>query len=285
METHLYTICWNEADILPFFFRHYDPWVDRYIVFDNGSTDDSIELLTQHRRVELRKFPWSKDRSFVLSQQDLYNNVWKESRGLADWVVITAIDEHLHVPQRAMSDFLLGCARAGTTCVPALGYQMISEDFPQPHETLCLSRTRGAPWRHMNKLSLFNPLALQETHYETGRHKALPVGRIVFPRRDQLLLLHYKLIGFERTYQHNAREVAGLREYDLAKNWQRPYAFSRDEMRAYWNTFARNAVDVADPNLRPWATNLEKRWWRSKLYNLTNQIIKKSRSIWSRNGG
>jgi len=279
MEIHLYTICWNEADILPFFFRHYDPWVDRYVVFDNGSTDESIDLLTRHPRVELKRFPWSDENSFVLSQRDLYNHVWKESRAVADWVVITAIDEHLYAPRRNMSEFILSCARAGATCIPALGYQMVSEDFPQPDETLCLSRTWGAPWRHMNKLSLFNPDAVEETRYETGRHKAHPVGRVVFPRRDEMLLLHYKFLGFERTYRHNASEATGLRAFDRANDWQRGYAFSRDELRDYWNTFARKAVDISNPHLKPWATNLEKRWWRSKLFNLTNQIVKKSRSI------
>ena len=36
---HLYTICWDEADMLGFFFRHYDSWVDRYVIYDDGSTE------------------------------------------------------------------------------------------------------------------------------------------------------------------------------------------------------------------------------------------------------
>ena len=29
--------------MLAFFFRHYDPWVDRYVIYDDGSTDGSLE--------------------------------------------------------------------------------------------------------------------------------------------------------------------------------------------------------------------------------------------------
>ena len=29
-DPHLYCLCWNEAPMLPHFFRHYDPLVDRY---------------------------------------------------------------------------------------------------------------------------------------------------------------------------------------------------------------------------------------------------------------
>jgi len=31
---HRYTVCWDEADMLGFFFRHYDQWVNRYVVYD-----------------------------------------------------------------------------------------------------------------------------------------------------------------------------------------------------------------------------------------------------------
>ena len=95
MSVDLYTVCWNEVDMLGFFFRHYDSWVDRYFVYDDGSTDGSLDLLARHPRVEVRRFEHTDPDSFVLSHQAFHNTVWKESRGQADWVVITALDEHL----------------------------------------------------------------------------------------------------------------------------------------------------------------------------------------------
>ena len=97
MKTHLYALCWNEADMLEFFFRHYDPWVDRYVIFDDGSTDGSIEILKAHPRVELRSWHRKYPDTYGISQWSWLNEVWKESRGQADWVVIVDIDEHLFV--------------------------------------------------------------------------------------------------------------------------------------------------------------------------------------------
>ena len=52
----LYCLCWNDARMLPFFFRHYDPLVERYVIYDNGSTDESLALLKENRKVSLRHF-------------------------------------------------------------------------------------------------------------------------------------------------------------------------------------------------------------------------------------
>ena len=44
-QMHLYTLCWNDARMLPHFFLHYNTTVSRFFVFDNGSTDGSTEML------------------------------------------------------------------------------------------------------------------------------------------------------------------------------------------------------------------------------------------------
>src|SRR5258708_30639021 len=95
VRVHLYAQCWNDAFMLPYFFRHYDGFVDRYVIFDDGSTDRSLAILRQHPRVELRRFIPSPPLSFVLSEQALSNACWQGSRDSADWVIIPDIDEPL----------------------------------------------------------------------------------------------------------------------------------------------------------------------------------------------
>jgi hypothetical protein len=195
----------------------------------------------------------------------LQNTCWRESRGHADWVIITAVDEHLHIPGSAMRDYLAAMKSAGVTYVPALGYQMISETFPDAHERLCETRTYGAPFWQMNKLSVFDPAAIAETQFAPGRHSAHPSGLLHLPARDELLLLHYKYMDFERLCRREALLLAGLGSDDLPAGYATHYSWTRDRLRAEWDKTLGEAMDIASPDLRAWDTHPVPRWWRAPL--------------------
>jgi hypothetical protein len=258
MNVHLYALCWNELDILPFFFRHYDGFITTYHIFDNGSTDGSIQFLRNRPNVELHHFTASDLDSFVLSEQALSNECWKEARQTADWVIVTDVDEHLYHP--SIADLLWDYRSDGITLVPAIGFEMISEEFPAPEEKLCETRTLGTPNLWHDKASIFNPRAIREIYYDLGRHSASPKGEVILPATDELWLLHYKHLGYERTRARYLNLRAGLGPKDLANGWGSHYFLSDAEFLREWRTLLAEAIDViAHP---PCCWQRESPWWQ-----------------------
>jgi hypothetical protein len=222
---HLYCLCWNEAPMLPHFFRHYDPLVDRYFVFDDGSTDGSVDLLRQHPKVSLRTFECAGD-SFVDCARAFYDSAWQESRGRADWVMLVNIDEHLHHPQGR--DYFRRCLRSGYTILPAKGYEMVSDRFPDETGPLHAVVRNGIPAPGLNKLCAFSPDAITHIGYSVGRHKAVPEGHVVAPSRTKLKLLHYKYLGESYVIERYAQLRERMRHGDRARQLGRHY-FQRTE--------------------------------------------------------
>src|SRR5215469_11730239 len=204
MNIHLYARCWNEEAMLPFFFLHYDKLVQRYIIYDDSSTDNSQEILRLNPKVELRPVLRTSDSESRIGPALTHlETCWRESRGTADWVIVTDIDEHLYHPD--ICNYLAQCRAQGVTIIPALGYQMLAEHFPEHKTLLCQSLTIGARDAVYSKLNIFSPNEIDAINYTPGRHSAAPTGRVVLPAQDELVLLHYRYLDFERVRKRHAQ--------------------------------------------------------------------------------
>jgi hypothetical protein len=226
---HLYSQSWNECRLLPFFFRHYDPFVERYVFYDDNSSDATLEILGRHPRVEVRRFERTDPNSFVRSTQELQNRVWKESKGIADWVIITVPDEHLYHPD--FINYLYEAKRNGVTAIPGLGYEMLAKKFPAHDAHLATAIQHGIAWEKESKLSLFDPNAIEETNFGPGRHKSQPTGRVLYPPRDELLILHFKWLGCDYVRSRSELLRQGLGPRDRERNWGYQYDMSDAEIR------------------------------------------------------
>ena len=220
MIVHLHASCWNEARMLPFFFRHYDRFVDHYFIRDNQSDDASLEILAAHPRVTVQPLYLPGD-SFAEAGLAQVNQFWWPSRGKADWIAVCNIDELFWHPD--LKGYLGECRDKGITFLGSSGYQMISTEFPAPGDDLPFAIRSGVPAPAYDKPSFFNPDAITNSGFAIGRHRAKPAGNVVRPAKEEILLLHYKYLGPEYVNVRNKELNARRRPRDIAKGYGAQY--------------------------------------------------------------
>jgi Glycosyl transferase family 2 len=242
----LYCLCWNEARIIPHFLRHYLPLVDRIFVFDNGSTDNSLALLSGDERVRIAHFDVPGD-SFVDEERRLSDAMWKPSRGEADWVAVVDMDEQIYHPDLLVH--LNECRCSGITAIQAVGYEMVSSRFPARNDILCETITNGFRYpAALDKFCLFDPDAITLSNFAAGRHGASPKGRVVWDSSHSVKLLHYKKLGLDYYLQRTAELRSGLRPGDIRNGWGAHY--SLDVVRLTQDFRRHHVLARSVPGLR-----------------------------------
>jgi UDP:flavonoid glycosyltransferase YjiC (YdhE family)/glycosyltransferase involved in cell wall biosynthesis len=239
MKIHVYTVCWNEEDLLPFYFKHYERFVDKVIVYDNMSSDKTPELLESHPLCERRTYDSGGEvrDDFLLK---LKNNAWKESRGKADWVIVCDVDEFIFHPD--LVAYLSSCKERGVTIPQPTGFNMVSDQWPEPDKQIWEQIRDGRPDLFFSKKAVFDPNEIKEINYRPGAHTCFPAGRVKEERDPNFKLLHYKYIGgvewfrkrrtrfAKRLSQLNkrfgwgtqARAADAAQEYEYEKSLARP---------------------------------------------------------------
>lgn len=196
MIIHLYTFCWNEAFMIPFFLRHYQKVVDKIVVYDNESNDNSVELLSKHEKVLMRSY--STNGEFIDgTQRMMRNQEWKKSRGKADWVMLPDMDEFLYYPQGLQ--VLLDMAEAqGITALVPEGFEMISETLPDSRLPMLEQVRFGVKSTLYDKPVVFKPDSIQEMNFHAGAHGADPIGNVKRAYIPGFQLRHFKYLSYER---------------------------------------------------------------------------------------
>jgi hypothetical protein len=271
MRIHVYAIAWNERRIIEFFLRHYEALAERIVVYDEDSDDGSREILGAREKVEVRRFVRSDPKSLELSKLAILNHCWKEARNVADWVIIVDIDEFVFHPR--LTEYLSKQKRRRVTIIPTLGFQMISEQFPRHDENLASTRTMGSPHASYNKPCIFDPAAIAEMDLGVGSHQAIPIGRLKFPARDEVMLLHYKYLGPDYLADRYEQLASRRGTTDVENRWSTHFALPREQWRQVWSSELVKLVDISNPGFSPRSVHRQPPWrsWTALLRRLIRQ--------------
>ena len=227
-------MCWNEERILPYFLDHYDSFVDEFHIYDNGSTDSSMDLLSNSSKVTVHTF--ETDGTFDdEANLNIKNNAWKESVGKADFVVVCDMDELLyHYRLNALIALL---KEQGFTVLKPLGIEMVSESLPPYDGAQKITEliTLGVKDEHnYSKTLLFDPNRV-EINFKPGCHRSDPEGKVKIFHSDHAKLLHYKYIDREEILRKLRTYSDRLSQKNRCKGWGLNYLKSEEQTMAYYD--------------------------------------------------
>lgn len=123
----VFTICKNEARMMPFFLRHYSTFAEKIIVYDEQSDDGTRKLVAACPKAQIWEWPHRglNDEEFTAKINQLGSDNFA---AMCDWVIFADVDELLHHP-----DILRVLSEAKEDMIRATGYALISPDgFPNP---------------------------------------------------------------------------------------------------------------------------------------------------------
>lgn len=210
MVLHGHVLCWNEIELVPFVMDYWKrAGVDKLFVYDNGSTDGTLEELAKYDFVQVVPFE-SNGYTDEYKLTELRNTLWKSSRGDADWVIISDFDEvPYYYGEGTLKEWLETQHSAIKTKMP----QLLCDIFPDYNGTL-IHKTEGMRAfedANMNKTLTFPLNGLCDISFELGAHKCHPrgIGVSVFP--NNYCFLHLKHLGKKYVIEKSQRIYDNLR--------------------------------------------------------------------------
>lgn len=242
-------------DILPFVRKYWERISADVIVYDNGSTDGSLEYLSDIPYVTIKHF--DSDGQNDVIQKQVKERAYLEYKDKYDIIIITDMDEVFYFDDfKAVSRaFIDGGYNVLMTPIVSL-----CEDFKPPFSEdkylhqLC-HKFYKQRMNHMNgfddysKLSIFNTKVTDKVEMSVGQHyvKTLPYMRIMLPNNG--FNLHIDK-GFGLDYKYNVRQrmYANLSQTNKRYGMAIEYADSYEKLEREYKNNQENSFDINDNN-------------------------------------
>jgi len=239
---HLYAISYNEEVLMPHFIKHYSSFCDKLYIYDNFSNDMTAEICSTNPKVELLQFDSGGE-----IHDDIYltikNNIWKRSRGIADFVIVCDIDEFLY--HNNLIEELNQLKLNGITLIKPIGFHMISESLPITENDLFEDFKMGVRAENFDKIICFDPNKIDEINYQYGAHTCYPLGAIKYSNKI-FKLLHYKFLNLNYLIIRYNLMSNRLSKFNKIKKLGIHYSYSRRKIKNEFNNLLSICKNVID---------------------------------------
>ena len=241
----LYTVCWNEIDLVPFVVDYWKRFVRHAYVFDNESDDGTVEYLKQFDWITVISF--NTDNTFNdQTNIDIKNNAWKHSIGKADFVAVVDFDECIYSSDMEHEiEYMI--KNKQTICSPSwyisrgTNYQEYSKDRLL-HENMRNFYGNGERY----KVQLFNIDHIDEINYDIGCHNyhPIPENQSIYDGSNMFCLHFDKCFGED--YHVKRKKILDKRLSEINKKnlWGFHYSFTEEKIREDYRKELENSFDI-----------------------------------------
>ena len=240
MNITIYTIAYNEEEMLPFFLDHYSKFASRVVIYDNESTDNTVKIAKEHplvKEIYSVKTGDSLDDSMYVK---IKNSCWKGDT--SDYVMLVDVDELIY-HEDGVVNYLKSNEYPVYRCA---GYNMISENFPKGGESITNQIKQGVFDRMYCKPVIFNPNIINKTNFELGIHNGRffdETGEQV-PRESELKMLHYKNLGFKYREERHKMFAKRMSEFNQKTGAGIHYTWDTKTQKDEFNDILKRSVTV-----------------------------------------
>lgn len=248
----VYTIAYNEAHFVKNFLLAYKD-AERIIVYDNMSSDNTVTLLKEDQRVEVRTFD-----SGGQIRDDLYleikNNCWKEARGIADWVIVVDFDE-IFTKAFYPNIFELNIKEnKDTYLIVPCGYMLYAEAMPLYENKSALSyELKGVYDTNSEKPCCFRPDKIEDINFVAGCHNANPIDEngealrnINIIHLPEYKLLHFKYVNIANYFLRLEQYKKRMSTYNLKAGYGVHYTWSEEKHLETYLSGLQDSVSLFD---------------------------------------
>lgn len=227
------TLCYNEEQILPWCIDYWKRVADKVIVFDNYSTDSSIDILSKEDFIEIKKF--KTDGQDDVMQAWIKNTKWQQYKDEYDYIIWTDTDELLYSDD--LDSILDEMDKGGYNVLGCPIYALCEDSKPNYEDGKLLHQlchkfykqrmNHQPPYEHLAKFSLFNPKLITETGFSVGQHIANFKPSMKMYETDKAFILHVDK-GFGVIEKYKIRQKMNKHLSDTNRKYGLCYEYGND---------------------------------------------------------
>jgi len=250
-KTLIITLCFNEMDILPFVEQYWRRIATKVLVLDNGSTDGSIEYLSNLHYVEVRHFDSNGQNDVI--QKTVKEQAYLEFKDQYEIIVLCDMDELFYFQdyEKEIDKMVQG----NYNCMLLPLYSLCEDKRPDYNPDLLLHQQCHKFYKqrmnHMRglenytKISIFNTKITDVVAMSVGQHYVQTAPTMNVMVADNAFGLHIdKGFGLQYKWIIRQKMFKNLSETNKRGGMAVEYGMSYDQLKAEYERNQSKSFDI-----------------------------------------